>query len=289
MYSFKKSAIFDYKYIKFNLQKSILSKYFDEKYCNFTFMHMYLYKDNITIIQDDSENYLGFIWTSRFNLGINIEALYIEESVDLSTLQFCITSSVFKNKNVFFCTENDLSIFNKLELLGFVETKNIIDMKIDDFGNFHIPEIKIPKEVTIKPFKFREDDAIRCTLQNDIFQDINRIPLTIQDIISEQKSIYYLNNGGFFILFEDTYIGYGQIINENYDYSIVNLGIIDEFKGKGYGKILTTYLMRHCQMNYDDINTLKLKVDKNNSVARNLYGSLGFEEFDSQVIWKLRD
>lgn len=289
MYSFKKSAIFDYKYVKFNLKKSILSKYFDDKYSNFTFMHMYLYKDNIIIIQDDSENYVGFIWTSRFNLGVNIEALYIDENIDISALEFYMTSSVFENKKVFFCTENELSIFNKLELLGFTEIKNIIDMKIDDFGNFDIPEIILPKEITIRPFKFKEDDAIRCTLQNDIFQDINRIPLTVQDVISEQKSLYYLSNGGFFIMFKDIYIGYGQIINENYDYSIVNLGIIDEFKGNGYGKILTNYLMRHCQMNYDDINTLKLKVDKNNSVARNLYSSLGFKEFDTQVIWKLKN
>ncbi|MEG2353116.1 MAG: GNAT family N-acetyltransferase [Clostridium sp.] len=278
--------MFDYKFIKHNLNNSIFCKYFKERFSNFTFMHLYLYKDNINIILDSDNTYIGFIWTSDFNLGVNVDALYLGDYEDYKLISYCMSIISFKGENVFFCTDKEPNIYRNLRLMGFNEIKYVIDMEVSNFDIFNIPMYSIPRDIEIHPFRVHEDKLLRCRLQNEIFHDVNRIPVTIKDLNNETQSIYYLNDGGFFIKFKEEYIGYGQIIHDHTHYSIVNLGIIHEYRGNGYGKLLTIFLMEYCKLTYDDIKSLKLKVDGDNTIAKNMYESLGFLEYDNQIIWE---
>ena len=137
-------------------------------------------------------------------------------------------------------------------------------------------------KVIFKHFKEGHDEELRCTIQNSVFYDKNRIPLIAEDISSEENEDYYINNFGVFICESNGQaIGYGQIILSDGFYTIVNLGILDDYRQQGYGELLVKYLVEFCHNN--SIKDIYIRVEKRNTRALSLYKKIGFNEYESIV------
>jgi ribosomal protein S18 acetylase RimI-like enzyme len=83
--------------------------------------------------------------------------------------------------------------------------------------------------------------------------------------------------------YENKYIGYGHIDcdsvgkvhHTDLDKHWVGICILEQYQGKGLGKIILNKLMEVAKLNF--INELYLSVDKNNIKAFSLYKKIGFE------------
>ena len=76
-------------------------------------------------------------------------------------------------------------------------------------------------------------------------------------------------------MYKDEAIGYGQLIKEYENLYIVNLGVIPEFRGKGYSRfILRKLITIAIYMGYKDVF---LKCNEKNIAALTLYKKQEFE------------
>ena len=89
--------------------------------------------------------------------------------------------------------------------------------------------------------------------------------------ISDDVKLYLLHLVEFGVIGNP--IGYGLIRKEE-GVSVISGGLIKQYRGLGYGKILFEYLIK----NVDKGSPLSLEVLKSNTVAANIYRSLGFKE-----------
>jgi len=78
-----------------------------------------------------------------------------------------------------------------------------------------------------------------------------------------------------FIKLNNIAIGYGQIIFNRDMYTVVNFGILKEFRGYGFGKILLNELINAAKKM--QINELFIRVEENNYSALKLYNWIGFK------------
>jgi ribosomal protein S18 acetylase RimI-like enzyme len=129
-------------------------------------------------------------------------------------------------------------------------------------------------------------ENIRCKIQNEVFRNDARMPLTIDDMFFDEIQEYYYDKGAIFLKKNDDYIGYGQFIIIDNIPTIVNIGILDKFRGRGYGKILMQHLMKI--LNDNGFKETELKVSSDNFAALNLYKSLGFKIKKEMLWWEYK-
>lgn len=169
-------------------------------------------------------------------------------------------------------------ITQKLKIKG-LKKEILLNMEATTFGNIYIQE-----DIIFKHFIEGEDEELRCKIQNSVFYDKNRIPLSTTDITDEEYEDYYINNFGVFICKNDGQaIGYGQVIYSDGAYTIVNLGILESYRHKGYGELLLKYLIELCSKN--SIKYVYIKVERENVNALSLYKKVGFKEDNPIVTW----
>lgn len=228
--------------------------------------------------------YVGFIWfeKSKYEYNIyNIKSIYAEGD-NLVGVYNKLLSIIPESYNSIYYSSIDNCIYNSvLESLKFKRLLGTCEMKMDLWKVDKINNIV--ENVEFKFFKRNSDEDLRCRLQNLIFHNSNRIPLTVEDIKYDLTQKYSIKNGGIFLYLRDEPIGYGQIIYDKKRYYIVNFGIIPSHRGKGFGKIL---LHKLCSFT-KNFNTkeLYLKVDANNKVAIDLYKDFGFETIEKYYKW----
>jgi len=70
-------------------------------------------------------------------------------------------------------------------------------------------------------------------------------------------------------------VAYG-IIKEEKDYVLLSGGVLQYWRGKGFGRQMFCYLIDFARVNY--IKDIRLEVLKTNTAAYNLYRSLGFKK-----------
>ncbi|KMT21728.1 GNAT family N-acetyltransferase [Clostridium cylindrosporum] len=142
------------------------------------------------------------------------------------------------------------------------------------------------KGLSIRKYTVKKDEEIRVGLQNQIFSNVKgRTELTLKDVIMEEYSPKFIDDLCFILEEKGEPIGYGQIINLNDVYYLVNFGIIPSARKKGYARNFLTYIML---MGYKKgIENLELTVDNHNYPAINLYRSQGFIEIKNTVKIKL--
>ena len=81
----------------------------------------------------------------------------------------------------------------------------------------------------------------------------------------------------YFILFDkEDIIGFLNFTHMYEKIEIVNINILDSYKGKGYSKLLMNSLLNYKEEN--NVENITLEVNKENSIAINLYKSYGFKE-----------
>lgn len=180
------------------------------------------------------------------------------------------------------CESNGHNIYI-LENAGFKKIHGTVKMELhlqDDFNP------KITNEVSFKILEKGKEENIRCNIQNEVFKNDTRIPISIRDIYFDQCQDYYFDDGAIFIMKGNKHIGYGQIILDNSIPIIVNVGILKEYRGRGYGKALINYLLKMTsRYKFDKV---LINVDWNNKVALELYKECGFkiitEQYDMETI-----
>lgn len=273
------------------------NKDFFRCYENQNFLIKFLYRKYIKLIKYNNK-YIGYIWyESSTESYVKVWALYIDFKfkylINEDTLSF-FNNNLLNYEEI---DTNENSFI--LESLGFMRKNYTILLKIDtqefnyennsDISNENKGKIKEKLNSDKIEFSYRKcikgmDEGLRCTLQNDIFDKWNRIPLTIHDIYADMAQDYYLDEYSFLGIINNEALGYGQIIFNRNMHTIVNFGIINNFRGLGIGRIFLNEIINVAKEH--KIKDLYIRVDSNNIPAINLYKSIGFKEENKIIIWE---
>ena len=258
----------------------VCDKNFFEIYDDESFIIKYVIRKQIKLFKVNKE-YVGYIWYEYpSDQGFsNIYAIYLKDEY-LHLLNYK-TLSFFNINNFKYDMLSNSKAHNIMQKLNFnINSKNLL-MKIKTVNfNKQISD----KKVMFRHFQEGQDEKLRCEIQNSVFNEKNRIPLSVEDVFREEDEDYYIRSFGVFICNDlGQAIGYGQIIYNKGLYTIVNLGILDEYRHQGYGEMLVNYLIELCNKN--SIKYVYIRVDKNNYKALSLYNKVGFKEYQSFVTW----
>lgn len=247
-------------------EANILRKMFYRKYVRI------LKKEDITI---------GYIWEKPLFKGLyKIQSIYLDK--DYITKENILRLIGNKHKDYILYYKGEVSILNTLNDIGFRFRNKTLLLSIDLKNKFN----ESREGISYRRVFLGKDEDLRCEIQNKIFNNKNRIPLTIDDIYYDELQKYYYNEGALFIQLNNRVIGYGQIIIDNKKPYIVNFGILDEYKGKGFGRIFLQHLLN--LIIDEGFSFCLIKVDKENIKAVNLYKSTGFKEIEENYILETR-
>lgn len=161
--------------------------------------------------------------------------------------------------------------------MGFLIKKGILVMQMG------LENIAKPvKAVQMKKFQM-ENIRDRVAIQNNIFNNKNRVPINTADIFMEVSRKSYIPELSYFLLQNDQLAGYGQVTKHNNRVFLVNFGITDEYRGKGLSRdFLLAILKETRDQGYDEIF---LEVQADNDKAVNLYLSVGFTVSFNTATW----
>ena len=261
------------------------------------FLIKYIYRKFIRLIKVN-DNYIGYIWyEGRYGQYIKVWALYIDD--DFKDLINHSTLSYF-NKNILSYEEIDSLRTNiLLDKLGFIKENYTLLLKMN-ITNYNSKILQLESEnetslknnmnshkytdVSIRNLDSGRDEILRCNIQNDIFAQLDRKPLNIDDIYADMTQDYFIQDLCFLGMFNNDYIGYGQIIFNRNMYTIVNFGIVSKYRGKGLSKIFLSKIVNAAK-NYG-IEELFIRVDLANLKAINLYKWIGFKEVNKILVWE---
>ena len=284
---------------KKNFQKVSYNKDFFRCYDNQNFLIKFLYRKFIRLIKING-NYIGYIWyEGTEGKYIKVWALYIDinyrdlidnftlsyfdnkilsyEAMDTIENSIILTKMRFVKENYTLLLNMDITKYynNEFIINKFNNEKDILKhkLKINDNISFSIRKLEIGK-----------DERLRCEIQNNIFSQGNRRPLTVDDIYADMTQDYFLKDLCFFGMINNEYIGYGQIIFNRNMYTIVNFGIVKKYRGMGLSKILLNGIINEAR-NYG-IEKLYIRVDSDNLKAINLYRWIGFKDINRVIIWE---
>lgn len=259
--------------------KNQFIKDFFKYYHSKSFIHRYLIRKNVLLIKYNNI-FIGYIWLEAFSLNsTKIYDIYInEEYLRYFTGKLLL---ILKTKIATIeCFENDYSVA-LFKALDMTRVRLTYLMK---YATDKAEKISYPENINFRLYENKKDAHIRCELQNKIFYHNSRVPLNLDDIYYDEKQDYYLNNFSVFIMLNGKEIGYGQIIYSCNMYLIVNFGILKEYRGKGYGKLLLNELINIAKKN-NILDKLYIRVDFNNTIAFDLYAASGFEKIGNFSTW----
>ncbi|GAA0086238.1 GNAT family N-acetyltransferase [Clostridium sp. CTA-7] len=282
-----------------NLQQISYDKDFFKCYDNQNFLMKFLFRKFMRIIKLNDRP-IGYIWyEAPLDRFTRVWALYID--ADYTKLINKRILSSFDNNILSYEAIDNIENSLILDKLGFRKIKYTIlmEMNIEDYSNnekiYDIYDNMINILNSKKTFDnnisfstrklaIGKDEQLRCNIQNEIFGEWNRRPLTVEDIYTDMTQDYFLKDLCILGMINNSYIGYGQIIFNREMFTIVNFGIIDEFRGIGLGKLLLHDIILYAKK--AGIKNLSIRVDCNNINAINLYKWIGFKEKYKVVVWE---
>ncbi|MEN8434446.1 GNAT family N-acetyltransferase [Clostridium septicum] len=287
---FKK--LYDRNFLNENYDKDFFSLYNNQN-----FVIKFLFRKFLKLIRYNDE-VIGYIWyDTPLESTIRIWSLYIENDymgfIDENTLKAFNTSilsyeAIDNPRNTKILTKLGFkrirpTILMELNLNKYNRYKDINEIKLKlQLENSYVNKIYnsifntnyISSKYNNKKFIIGKDEALRCKIQNNIFSTWNREPLKIEDIYSDISQEYYLKDLSLFGMINDKFVGYGQVIYNRNMYTVVNFGIINEFRGFGIGKLLLHDLIVSSKSK--GFNKLYIRVDEDNIAAQKLYKWAGF-------------
>lgn len=227
-------------------------------------------------------SYIGYgFFTKDSCNSYNIKSFYVKDDTKSNELFKMFFQTIRTDKATITATTIKAKMEPLLESNNFKIQSKSIEMWFDT-DDINMPNLKFP-EISVVDFCEEKDESYRCALQNSVFQNENRIPLSIDDILFEETQSYYIKGGAIFLAYENRYIGYGQIILENNIPVIVNVGILDDYRGKGYSKVLIYELINKAiSLGF---HRIKIRCYLDNIIALNLYKSVGFVESNELNSW----
>lgn len=225
----------------------------------------------VTLLKNNEE-YIGYLWTTHSkNRNCIINALFVRENISFIESCLVLLKPFNSNYNLNYQVEKKDNNISVLKEVGFSvdEGTLMLSLSLNNKINYNISN-----DIKFEVFTKGKHEQIRCDIQNEVFKNDARIPLTLLDIQMDELQDYYVEKGAIFIKKDELYIGYGQIILDDGNATIVNLGILKEYRGNSYGKSLLLYLLRLIKLN--GYEKAFLKVSHDNINALSLYKSLGF-------------
>ncbi|PRR78883.1 putative acetyltransferase [Clostridium liquoris] len=247
--------------------------------CNI-FQKMFLKRD-ITLLISEGK-YIGYIWaTMQDKNSYLINSLNIDSTSNVEKYISLLIGTLRVGYTASYTCEGNGNNVNQLEKAGFRKISGTIKMELNLSGSY---TSSINNEVMFKILEKGKEEKIRCNIQNEVFKNDTRIPISIRDIYFDQCQEYYFDDGAIFIMKDNKYMGYGQIIIENNVPIIVNLGILKDYRGKGYGKALINYLLQIVRIN--KFEKVIINVDWNNKIALEMYKKCGFKIVSEQYNMK---
>lgn len=284
MISVEKLSLFNIETFRklYNKNKNsyIYNQTFFEIYDNESFIAKYIIRKQVKLFKFE-KMFVGYVWYERPSEDdlTNIYSIYVQEEY----IKY-IDSNILKslNSNHFRLDIIDsFKVNNIMDKLQFSATSQTMLMKIKSENCKMNMEFS---DYAIRHFIKKQDEKLRCKIQNSVFNDKDRVPLSIGDIFAEEEDEYYIDDFGVFICNSaGIEVGYGQIIYNKGQYTIVNLGILEEYRGLGYGEKLVRYLINFC--NKKNITDVHIRVEKKNHKAISLYYKIGFREYNSLTTW----
>ena len=279
------------RFTKENYDKNFFEYYENEKF----FFKIFLKKFVKLFIYN--KKVIGYMWYEvPVEIPVRIWSLYIkEEYLDLlspkilnsfnnTTLAYetcdnklnneMLSNLGFKKVKPSILMSMNLENYNKVKQTNnlIYSLKNNINLikTINSLYDFNINEVRISIEKVV----LNKDEELRCELQNSIFSASTRTPLEITDIENDIEQDYYMEDLSLFIKVNNIAIGYGQIIYNRDMYTVVNFGILKEFRSFGFGKILLNHLIQTAKNK--NIYDLYIRVEETNYSALKLYNWMGF-------------
>lgn len=250
-----------------------LNKSFSSEYTNLNLFQKFFSKKKVRLLKHLNE-YKGFLWYEYTGINsVNIEALYINNSAffEKGFTKLVNDSLNHSVKQIsYLCKENEFAI-STLLAAGYrkLDGTQLMSKNLEDFVYCN------DNKLIFKTLERNSDEKIRLRIQNEVFKSDTRLPLRIEDIYFDEEQEYYFDGGAIFLLSEGEYVGYGQVIIEENNPYIVNIGILDKFRNQGYGKKLLQYLLSIAKEK--GYSKAYLKVNLQNKIALKLYESLGFK------------
>lgn len=276
-----------------SFEEANYNKDFFKSYDSQNFLIKFLYRKSIRLIKVN-EIYIGYIWyESSSSQYTKVWALYIDFKY-MGLLNKNILS-LFNNYLLSYEALDTLQNSIVLESLGFTKKKYTLLLKLniktyEDKKDEYIKEVefKLRLNNTInfytRIFDPGKDEILRCDIQNDIFEQLNRLPLTTEDIYADMVQDYYINELCILAILNNEYIGYGQIIYNRSMFTIVNFGIVSKYRGLGFGNLFLNEMIEYAKKY--GIENLYIRVDSDNIKAINLYRKIGFLDENKVLVWE---
>lgn len=264
------------KRLSFNLLNEDFFKYYRK--CNL--IGKYLLRKQVYLLKYNSQ-YIGYLWYSKIGSKKRvffINAVFVDKDHINSNCSKLLSHFSDKCILYFDCKLSEPSS----QLLGHMQF-------VKKSGTYELTKtINSKEEISSKDLKFvafkrGKHEKVRCDLQNEIFRNSQREPLTVQDIYLDEMQEYYVNDWCIFLQYDGKYIGYGQIIMSNFRPLIVNFGIKEGYRYRGFGNTLLCHLIN---ILYDaGQREVRIKVNTTNEPAYNLYRKKGFTLVDEYYTW----
>lgn len=263
-----------YEESKMNIEYQLdFYKFYDNK----GFLYKYFIKKSVKLLKY-RDKYIGYIWIdNQNNKSIRINSIYVKEEYMDGIYKNILR--IFKSNIIIYeVFENSFTLkLNKALNMSRYKITNLMYLKVSNY-NF-----QVPSKISFRIYNSKTDRKLRCSIQNLVFRNKSRIPLTISDIEYDENQEYYINDLCIFIIYENTPIGYGQIVFSRGIYSIVNIGVLDKYRCKGYGNALIQKLIN---LAYEyGIEDLYIRVEDTNIKAKVLYENIGFKNVGIISSW----
>lgn len=281
----KRNLVYLEELNKVRCEFNTLNEDFFEIYSKCNFAQQILLRRRVKLLRNDSK-YIGYIWFDMHDKNsccINaISVLKTIGNIKLNILYKTLIDTIKRNCVItYLCETNDYN-HEILKDIGFRKSEGTLVLHSNISKD--IP-IYLNKELEFELLKRERDEQKRCEIQNEVFGDDNRVPLSVEDIYFDQIQGYYFDKGAVFLKKDGEYIGYGQIIIEDDIPVIVNFGILKEYRGNGYSKAFLSHLLKIIKDT--GFQNVKIKVKNTNIPAVNLYKKLGFNVKDEVCKWEL--
>ncbi|MCD2500989.1 GNAT family N-acetyltransferase [Clostridium sp. NSJ-145] len=289
-----------------NFQRETYDKDFFEYYYNQSFIPKIFLKKFVKLFMYNEE-FIGYIWYEiPIDSQIKVFSLYVEDNyIDI------ITNDILKRFNEKYLVYESIENRNSNKLLsnlGFRKARPsiIMNLKLNEYNKTNeITNLKSTLKYDMKLLKLlniysnekyddilisfqkvdiKNDALLRCEIQNNVFKNIDRVPIEVEDIENDFKQDYYIEDLAIFMKINNVVVAYGQIIYIRKMYTVVNFGVVDIFRGKGLGKLLLDNLISKAREK--NISELALGVDKDNVNAISLYKWIGFNNRYDIARWE---
>lgn len=280
-----------------NFKRETYDKDFFEYYTNQSFIPKIFLKKFVKLFMYNGK-FIGYIWYEvPIDIQVKVFSLYVEDQyTDI------ISNDIFKRFNekslVYEAIENStcnkllsnlgfekstLSLIMNLKINEYNKREDVERLKVSIYNNSKLVYIlnSYSNEsnnniiISFQKVDIKNEALLRCEIQNNVFKNIDRVPIEPEDIENDFKQDYYIEDLAIFMRINNIVVAYGQIIYIRKMYTIVNFGVVDIFRGIGLGKLLLNQLILKAKEK--NISELALGVNKDNVNAISLYKWIGFK------------